>query len=220
MAPLRELLKKEAEWSWNTEHDAALEKIMLLLTSTPVLKPFDLRKSAHIQADASQNGLGACLIQEGRVVTYASRAMTTTEQRYAQIEKELLAICYACERFRQYILGNSTIVESDHKPGWLEVAHLVSCEPNWIQSEWFFFFFLSLSAGFRFDKERCTCEKDILNLSFPVRKAGGSDFKTVHLLTPFFFFSFFSFVFNDFSLTTLRTHYHLPYPGHVVALHV
>ena len=55
MAPLRELLKKEAEWSWNTEHDAALEKIMLLLTSTPVLKPFDLRKSAHIQADASQN---------------------------------------------------------------------------------------------------------------------------------------------------------------------
>ena len=36
----------------------------------------------------------------------------------------------------------------------------------------------------------------------------------------FFFFSFFSFVFNDFSLTTLRTHYHLPYPGHVVALHV
>ena len=115
-APLRELLKKEAEWSWNTEHDAALEKIKLLLTSAPVLKPFDLRKSAHIQADASQNGLGACLIQEGRVVAYASRAMTTTEQRYAQIEKELLAICYACERFRQYILGNSTIVESDHKP--------------------------------------------------------------------------------------------------------
>ena len=69
---------------------------------------------------------------------------------------------------------------------WLEGAHLVSCEPNWIQSEWFlfYFYFLSLSAGFRFDKERCTCEKDILNLSFPVRKAGGSGFKTVHLLTP------------------------------------
>ena len=73
-APLRELLKKEAEWSWNPEHDAALEKIKLLLTSTLVLKPFDFRKSAHIQADASQNGLRACLIQEGRVVAYASRA--------------------------------------------------------------------------------------------------------------------------------------------------
>ena len=88
-----------------------------------------------------------------------------------------------------------------------------------------FFFFplsLSLSAGFRFDKERCTCEKDTLNLSFPVRKAGGSDFKTVApTYPPFFFFFFFSsFVFNDFSLTTLRTNYHLPYPGHVVALHV
>ena len=103
---------------------------------------------------------------------------------------------------------------------WLEVAHLVSCEPNWIQSEWFlfYFYFLSLSAGFWFDKERCMCEKDILNLSFPVRKAGGSDFKTVHWLTPFFFF--FSFVFNYFSLTTLGTNYHLEYPGHVVALHV
>ena len=61
----------------------------------------------------------------------------------------------------------------------------------------------------------------LLNLSFPFRKDGGSEFKTVHLLTPLFsFFFFFSFVFNDFSLTALRTNYHLPYPGHVVALHV
>ena len=74
---------------------------------------------------------------------------------------------------------------------WLEVAHLVSCEPNWIQSEWFFFF----SAGFRFDKELCTCEKDILNLSFPVRKAGGSDFKAVHLPPLFFFLFRFSMIF-------------------------
>ena len=81
---------------------------------------------------------------------------------------------------------------------WLEVAHLVSCEPNWIQSEWFFLIFsLSLSAGFRFEKERCTCEKDIPNLSFPVRKAGGSGFKTVHLLTPFFFQFRFQWFFSD-----------------------
>ena len=62
-----------------------------------------------------------------------------------------------------------------------------------------------------------SCEKDLLNMSFPVRKAGRSDFKTVHLLIPLFFSVSF---FNDFSLTTLRTTYHLPYPGHIVALHV
>ena len=65
----------------------------------------------------------------------------------------------------------------------------------------FFLLSLSLSAGFRFDKER-TCEKDILNLSFPVRKAGGSDLKNrAPTFTPFFFFFFFFAVsfFNDFS---------------------
>ena len=72
---------------------------------------------------------------------------------------------------------------------WLEVAHLVSCEPNWIQSEWFFFliiFSLSL-CRFLIRQGALHVPKGYLNLSFPVRKAGGSDFKTVHLLTPFFF---------------------------------
>ena len=84
----------------------------------------------------------------------------------------------------------------------LKVAHLVSCEAEHSPSGFFFFFFFfffRVSAGFRFDKDRCTCEKDILNLSFPVRKAGGSDFKTVHFTYPFFFFFFF-FFFNSFSM--------------------
>ena len=59
---------------------------------------------------------GACLMQEGRPVAYASRAMTTTERKYAQIEKELLAICYAFVKFRQSILGKQITIESDHKP--------------------------------------------------------------------------------------------------------
>ena len=60
--------------------------------------------------------MGACLIQEGHPVVYASRSLTVAEQHYAQIEKELLAIVFACERFNQFIYGKQVTVESDHKP--------------------------------------------------------------------------------------------------------
>jgi len=62
-------------------------------------------------------GLCAALFQEERPVAYSSRVMTQTEQNYAQIEKELLAIVYACEKFEQYIFGRSNVIaQSDHKP--------------------------------------------------------------------------------------------------------
>lgn len=49
-------------------------------------------------------------------VAYASRELTQAETRYAQIEKELLAITYACERFHQYVYGRTVNVETDHMP--------------------------------------------------------------------------------------------------------
>ena len=76
-------------------------EIKLLVVSIPVLAFYDTRKYVTIQCDASQNGLGATLLQEGRSVSYASRALTSAENNYAQIEKELLAIVFACERFDQ-----------------------------------------------------------------------------------------------------------------------
>ena len=69
-APLRELLKAGAEWNWQEKHDQAWENISTQLTSTPVLTPFSLQYETRIQADASQNGLGACLLQEGKLVAY------------------------------------------------------------------------------------------------------------------------------------------------------
>ena len=65
----------------------------------------------------SDKGLGAALLQGGQPVAYASRALTKAEQHYAQIEKECMAIVYACEKFDQYLLGRDLIkVETDHKP--------------------------------------------------------------------------------------------------------
>ena len=115
--PLRELLKKDAEWAWHPEHDKAIENMKAVLTNKPVLAFFDVKQSVTIQADASQSGLGACLMQTGKPVAYASRAMTIAEQNYAQIEKEMLAIYFATSKFHQYVYGKSAdSVQTDHKP--------------------------------------------------------------------------------------------------------
>ena len=74
-----------------------------------------------ISADASSYGLGAVLLQQNKQniwkpIAYASRSMTETERRYAQIEKEALATTWACEKFTTYVLGKQIVIQTDHKP--------------------------------------------------------------------------------------------------------
>ena len=69
-----------------------------------------------LRVDSSQSGMGAAILQEGRPIAYASRALAEAETRYAQIEKELLAIVFGTEKFYQYIYGRLTAVQTDHKP--------------------------------------------------------------------------------------------------------
>ena len=69
-----------------------------------------------ILADASQSGLGACLIQNDKSIAYASRTLTSAERAYAQGEKKMLAITFVCRKFYLYIYEKLTQVESDHKP--------------------------------------------------------------------------------------------------------
>ena len=114
---LRKLTEKDAEWCWLQSHADAVTRVREMIVSAPVLAYYDMKKPVVIQYDASQSGLGAALLQEEHPVAFSSRVMTQTEQNYAQIEKELLAIVYACENFDQYIFGRSNvIVQSDHKP--------------------------------------------------------------------------------------------------------
>ena len=87
------------------------------ISQSPVLALFD--RTTTVSVDASSYGLGASLQQkqedgETRPVTYAS--MTPTEQHYAEIEKEALAITWVCERFADYLMGLEFHVEMDHKP--------------------------------------------------------------------------------------------------------
>lgn len=114
---LRELLKKGTEWQWYDRQDKCFSEIKKLLSSRPVLQYFDMRKSIVMSVDASKTGLGACLLQDNLPVCYASKTLNSAEQKYAQIEKELYAVLFACEKFYVYIHGRSDIViETDHKP--------------------------------------------------------------------------------------------------------
>lgn len=116
MDPLRKLTHLDAEWTWNETHDKAMAEIKALVTAAPVLQYYDPTKELTLQCDSSGKGLGAALLQEGQPICYASRSLTDTETRYAQIEKEMLAIVYALEKFDQYTYGRKVRVTSDHKP--------------------------------------------------------------------------------------------------------
>ena len=115
--PLRRLEDKDTEWQWLTQHKVAFNTVKKYLTESPVLKYYSVNDEVTIQCDASDTGLGAVLLQKGQPVCYASRALTDVESRYAQIEKELLAIVWSCHKFDQYIYGRDIVhVESDHEP--------------------------------------------------------------------------------------------------------
>ena len=86
------------------------------LTRPSVEISYDVKEEVTIQADASQTGLGFALLQNGQPAAYGARSLIPTEQNYAQIEKEMLAIVVPCEKFEQYIYGRHVTVESDHKP--------------------------------------------------------------------------------------------------------
>lgn len=115
--PLRELTKKDILFEWQEAQQNSFEELKKAVSDAPVLRYYDMKQDVTIQCDASQSGLGAVLMQNGQPVCYASRALTSTEQRYAQIEKECLAIVFACERFHQYIYGRESIlIHTDHQP--------------------------------------------------------------------------------------------------------
>ena len=121
LKPLRDLLKKERVWVWSTTQQEAFQQLKADMVSDQVLALYDPEKETMMSSDASSFGLGAVLMQkqpsgEMRPVAYASRSMTETERRYAQIEKEALAITWALEHWAEFLIGMRFKVETDHKP--------------------------------------------------------------------------------------------------------
>lgn len=118
--PLRELTKNKAVFQWNLEEQEAFDELLKAISHVDRLSHFDPKLKTRVVADASPVGLGAVLLQffEGspRVVSYASKSLTETERRYAQTEKEALALVWAVERFQIYLVGIRFELETDHKP--------------------------------------------------------------------------------------------------------
>ena len=119
--PLRDLLSKKNQWTWGHAQRQAFSSVKDTLTKNPALELFDPNLETTVSADASSYGLGAVLLQkqangERRPVAYVSRSMTLTESRYAQIEKEALALTWACEQYLDHLIGLQFNIETDHKP--------------------------------------------------------------------------------------------------------
>ena len=117
-APLHSLLRADVHFEWDHSAANALSQIKNILSTEPVLKFFNPSITSVIQTDASQHGLDACLLQQGKPIAYASYtscSLSMSERNYAQIEKELLAIVFSCTKFL-YIYGFHTKVQTDHKP--------------------------------------------------------------------------------------------------------
>ena len=115
-APLRRLTRTTETFRWEDEENKAFKDLKQAIAHAPQLSIIKENVKMTISADASSYGLGAALLQEGRPIAFASVSLTETQRRYGQIEKELLAIVYACEHFRFYLIGAQFEVETDHRP--------------------------------------------------------------------------------------------------------
>ena len=111
LAPFRELMKISAKFNWTINQDRALEELKKAYT-TESMGYFNRNWITELTTDASPTGLGAVLGQydpqdknKRHIVLFASRSLSPIERRYAQVEREALAVVWACEKLKMYLIG-------------------------------------------------------------------------------------------------------------------
>ena len=116
--PLCRLLEKDTRFHFDDSCRVAFEEIKIKLVQAPIMAAPDWDKGFEIMCDASDFAMGAALGQRRekifRIIYYASRTFNEAQENYSTTEKEMLAIVFACEKFRQYILGSHVIIHTDH----------------------------------------------------------------------------------------------------------
>ncbi|WVZ80919.1 hypothetical protein U9M48_028353, partial [Paspalum notatum var. saurae] len=113
--PMTSLLEKGVPFNWTKERQAAFDELKKRLTTAPVLTLPDLTKSFTVYCDASKEGLGCVLMQEGNVIAYASRQLRKHEVNYPTHDLELAAVVHALKIWRHYLFGNRCEIYTDHK---------------------------------------------------------------------------------------------------------
>ncbi|KAL5835343.1 hypothetical protein ACOSQ4_014840 [Xanthoceras sorbifolium] len=114
-SPLTKLLHKNVRFDWTDRCQAAFDKLKMMLVEAPVLIQPVSGKDFVIYSDASHQGLGCVLMQEGKVVTYASRQLKTHEQNYPLHDLELAAIVFALKIWKHYMYGEKCYIYTNHK---------------------------------------------------------------------------------------------------------
>ena len=102
-ATLRELLKTDVEYSWNSTYQVAFDKLKSLVCEDTTLRYFNTKKPVTIQ------------VKDDGPVAFTSKALTSAEQHYTNNERELLACIFRAECFCTYVFGGHFMIESDHK---------------------------------------------------------------------------------------------------------
>ena len=114
-ALMKSLLQKKVRFEWSEKCQASFEKLKAFLTEAPVLTQPTYGKEYVIFSDASLNGLGCVLMQDGEVVAYASRKLKPHEKNYPTHDFELAAIVFALKIWRHYLYGAKCFIYTDHK---------------------------------------------------------------------------------------------------------
>jgi hypothetical protein len=112
---MTKLLEKNKDFNWTEECQASFEELKKWLTSAPVLILSDITKKFGIYCDASRQGLGCVLMQDGKVISYASHQLRKYEENYPTHDLELAAVVHALKIWRHYLIGHRYEIYSDHK---------------------------------------------------------------------------------------------------------
>ena len=118
--PLTQLTRKDVKFNWSDDCEKAFVRLKEALTGTEIMGyPLNEGDTFYLDVDASGAGIGGVLSQSQtgreRVLAYASRSLNKAERNYCVTERELLAVVYFVQYFRQYLLGRKFIVRSDHQ---------------------------------------------------------------------------------------------------------
>ena len=116
LSTLRALTVKSIEFKLEQLHNKAFKKAKQAIANSCMLQYFNSEDPIVIQVDASSIGVSAALMQQGNVVSYHSRALTPTQQRYSNIERECYGLVNGIKHFHHYIFGHEFMVHTDHQP--------------------------------------------------------------------------------------------------------